>query len=48
MKKMLDEMVNKTCEVLGRLIAIAIMVIGFCLSFAGMVWAIRLLVNVVG
>lgn len=48
MKKMLDEMVNKTCEVLGRLIAIAIMVIGFCLSFAGMVWAIRLLVDVVG
>lgn len=46
MKK--NEMVNKTCEVLGRLIAIAIMVIGFCLSFAGMVWAIRLLVNVVG
>lgn len=48
MKKMLDEMVNKTCEVLGRLIAIVIMVIGFCLSFAGTVWAIRLLVNVVG
>ena len=48
MKKMLDEMVNKTCEVLGRLIAITIMVIGFCLSFAGMVLAIRLLINVVG
>lgn len=48
MKKMLDEMINETCEVLGRLIAIAIMVMGFCLSFAGMVWAIRLLVNVVG
>lgn len=48
MKKMLDEMVNKMCEVLGRLIAIAIMVIGFCLSFAGMVWAIRFLVSVVG
>ena len=47
MKKMLDEMVNKMCEVLGRLIAIAIMVIGFCLSFAGMVWAIRLLGNIV-
>lgn len=48
MKKMLDEIVNKMCEVIARLIAIAIMVIGFCLSFAGMVWAIRLLVNVVG